>query len=151
MPVEIFGRVLPYKYIVAMVYVVALFLDILDVTIVNVAIPELGRTFATENAEWIVLGYTHSLAVWIPVSGWLGFKRACRLRVTKGASWPSTVMRNNESVSHRTVWLALQSCQWGRFGLHQRATSSEVNTSATCKPSLPSNLGAQFGTSTSYG
>ena len=72
MPVEIFGRVLPYKYIVAMVYVVALFLDILDVTIVNVAIPELGRTFATENAEWIVLGYTLSLAVWIPVSGWLG-------------------------------------------------------------------------------
>jgi EmrB/QacA subfamily drug resistance transporter len=67
-----FGRTLPYKYIVAMVYVVALFLDILDVTIVNVAIPELGRTFATENAEWIVLGYTLSLAVWIPVSGWLG-------------------------------------------------------------------------------
>ena len=49
MPVEIFGRVLPYKYIVAIVYVVALFLDILDVTIVNVAIPELGRTFATEK------------------------------------------------------------------------------------------------------
>jgi EmrB/QacA subfamily drug resistance transporter len=72
MPVEMFGRTLPYKYIVAMVYVVALFLDILDVTIVNVAIPELGRTFATENAEWIVLGYTLSLAVWIPVSGWLG-------------------------------------------------------------------------------
>ena len=49
MPVEMFGRTLPYKYIVAMVYVVALFLDILDVTIVNVAIPELGRTFATEK------------------------------------------------------------------------------------------------------
>ena len=70
--VDVFGRSLPYKYIVAMVYVTALFLDILDVTIVNVAIPALGREFATENAEWIVLGYTLSLAVWIPVSGWLG-------------------------------------------------------------------------------
>jgi EmrB/QacA subfamily drug resistance transporter len=70
--VDVFGRRMPYKYIVAIVYVTALFLDILDVTIVNVAIPELGRTFATENAEWIVLGYTLSLAVFIPVSGWLG-------------------------------------------------------------------------------
>lgn len=70
--VDVFGRSLPYKYIVAIVYVTALFLDILDVTIVNVAIPTLGRDFATENAEWIVLGYTLSLAVWIPVSGWLG-------------------------------------------------------------------------------
>ena len=70
--VLVFGRSMPYKYIVAVVYVSALFLDILDVTIVNVAIPTLGREFATESAEWIVLGYTLSLAVWIPVSGWLG-------------------------------------------------------------------------------
>jgi EmrB/QacA subfamily drug resistance transporter len=70
--VEVFGRLMPYKYVVAIVYVTALFLDILDITIVNVAIPELGFEFATENAEWIVLGYTLSLAVWIPVSGWLG-------------------------------------------------------------------------------
>ena len=50
----------------------ALFLDILDTTIVNVAIPTLGREFHTDNAEWVVLGYTLSLAVWIPASGWLG-------------------------------------------------------------------------------
>jgi EmrB/QacA subfamily drug resistance transporter len=70
--VSVFGRLWPYKYIVAVVYVTALFLDILDLTIVNVAIPTLGNEFATENAEWIVLGYTLSLAVWIPVSGWMG-------------------------------------------------------------------------------
>ena len=40
----------------------------------NVAIPKLGVDFRTENGEWIVLGYTLSLAVWIPVSGWLGDK-----------------------------------------------------------------------------
>ncbi|MGD9999204.1 MAG: MDR family MFS transporter [Ilumatobacteraceae bacterium] len=70
--VVVLGRTWPYKYIVAVVYVTALFLDVLDLTIVNVAIPTLGRDFATENAEWIVLGYTLSLAIWIPVSGWLG-------------------------------------------------------------------------------
>ena len=71
---NVLGRRLEYKYIVAIVYIVALFLDILDVTIVNVAIPKLGVDFRTENGEWIVLGYTLSLAVWIPVSGWLGDK-----------------------------------------------------------------------------
>lgn len=71
-PIEVLGRRMPYKYVVAIIYVTALFLDILDVTIVNVAIPALGTEFATENAEWIVLAYTISLAVWIPVSGWLG-------------------------------------------------------------------------------
>ena len=70
--VVLFGRPIAYKWIVAIVYVSALFLDILDTTIVNVAIPSLGRELHTENAEWVVLGYTLSLAVWIPTSGWLG-------------------------------------------------------------------------------
>ena len=70
--VQVFGRQIEYKWIVAIVYVSALFLDILDSTIVNVAIPGLGRELRTENAEWVVLGYTLSLAVWIPTSGWLG-------------------------------------------------------------------------------
>jgi EmrB/QacA subfamily drug resistance transporter len=70
--VHLFGRDISYKWIVATVYVSALFLDILDTTIVNVAIPSMGRELHTENAEWVVLGYTLSLAVWIPTSGWLG-------------------------------------------------------------------------------
>ena len=70
--VNVFGRRIQYKYVVAIVYVTALFLDILDTTIVNVAIPALGEQFQSGAAEWIVLGYTVSLAVWIPASGWLG-------------------------------------------------------------------------------
>ena len=70
--VSVFGRRTQYKYVVAIVYVTALFLDILDTTIVNVAIPALGEQFQSGAAEWIVLGYTVSLAVWIPASGWLG-------------------------------------------------------------------------------
>ena len=70
--VQVFGRRIADKWVVAIVYVSALFLDILDTTIVNVAIPALGRELHTESAEWVVLGYTLSLAVWIPTSGWLG-------------------------------------------------------------------------------
>ena len=71
-PVELFGRTVAYKYVVATVFVSALFLDLLDTTIVNVALRTIGEEFATEAIEWVVLGYTLSLAVWIPASGWMG-------------------------------------------------------------------------------
>jgi EmrB/QacA subfamily drug resistance transporter len=70
-PVVILGRSFPYKYLVAVVYVAALFIDILDITIVNVALPAIGRDLGSSAVEWVVLGYTLSLAVWIPASGWL--------------------------------------------------------------------------------
>lgn len=67
-------RKLEYKYVVAIVFVAGLFMDILDATIVNVAIPSLQTNFHTTQAgiEWVVTGYLLSLAVWIPASGWLG-------------------------------------------------------------------------------
>jgi EmrB/QacA subfamily drug resistance transporter len=63
-----------YKYIVAAVYAVALFMDLLDTTIVNVALPTVGRDLhvGTAGIEWVVTGYLLSLAVFIPVSGWAG-------------------------------------------------------------------------------
>jgi EmrB/QacA subfamily drug resistance transporter len=71
-PVTLHGRTVAYKYVVAAVFVAALFLDILDTTVVNVALRTIGNELQTESIEWIVLGYTLSLAVWIPASGWLG-------------------------------------------------------------------------------
>ena len=67
-------RRIEYKWIVATVFVCGMFIDILDTTIVNVALPDLGREFqaTTSSIEWIVLGYLLSLAVWIPASGWIG-------------------------------------------------------------------------------
>ena len=70
--VSVLGRQIAYKWVVAIVYVSALFLDIMDTTIVNVALPRLGEVLHTRNVEWVVLGYTLSLAIWIPTSGWLG-------------------------------------------------------------------------------
>jgi EmrB/QacA subfamily drug resistance transporter len=71
-PSNVFGRQVAYKYIVAAVFVSALFLDLLDTTIVNVALRSIGEDLHSESIDWVVLGYTLSLAVWIPASGWMG-------------------------------------------------------------------------------
>jgi EmrB/QacA subfamily drug resistance transporter len=65
---------IPYKWLVAIVFICGLFMDLLDTTIVNVALPTFGRHFGASNTtlEWVVTGYLLSLAVWIPASGWLG-------------------------------------------------------------------------------
>jgi EmrB/QacA subfamily drug resistance transporter len=49
-------------------------MDLLDITIVNVALPTLAEEFdaSASGLEWIVTGYLLSLAIWIPASGWLG-------------------------------------------------------------------------------
>src|SRR5206468_10678327 len=67
-------RRLEYKHLVAIVFITGLFLDILDATVVNVALPTLGRDFGAgaTSLEWVVTGYLLSLAVWIPASGWVG-------------------------------------------------------------------------------
>ena len=67
-------RLLEYKWLVAIVFVCGLFMDLLDTTIVNVALPKLGDIFGanTTTLEWVVTGYLLSLAVWIPASGCLG-------------------------------------------------------------------------------
>src|SRR6266568_9539853 len=63
-----------YKWIVGIVFVFGLFMDLLDMTIVNVAIPTLAEIHhaTTTQVQWVVTGYLLSLAVFIPVSGWLG-------------------------------------------------------------------------------
>ncbi|MEI8321773.1 MAG: DHA2 family efflux MFS transporter permease subunit [Actinomycetes bacterium] len=65
-----------YKWIVAVTFVLGLFLEIMDTTIMNVAIPTLEKQFhaSASSMEWVVIGYLLALAVWIPASGWVGDK-----------------------------------------------------------------------------
>ena len=67
------GRI-EYKWLVAIAFVAGMFMDIMDTTIVNVALPTLGQTFDVGDGtfEWVVTGYLLSLAIWIPASGWIG-------------------------------------------------------------------------------
>jgi len=65
---------LEYKWIVGIIFVFGLFMDLLDMTITNVALPTLAERFdaGTTTIEWVVTGYLLALAVFIPVSGWVG-------------------------------------------------------------------------------
>ena len=68
------GLRLSYQQIIAMIYVAAMFMTIMDVTIVYVALPSIARSFVVSPAatDGVVVGYLVSLAVWIPASGWVG-------------------------------------------------------------------------------
>src|ERR1700733_10991662 len=65
---------LSQKVAVSAVFVAAMFIISIDTTIINVAVPTIGREFNTDPAQvdTVVIGFLVSLAVFIPASGWLG-------------------------------------------------------------------------------
>ena len=71
-----------YKNLVAAVYISALFMQIMDGTIINVALPTLAEEFSVDATamDWTVLSFTIALAVMTASAGWfgqrLGLKRA---------------------------------------------------------------------------
>src|SRR5438309_11168740 len=67
-------RKVSYKWLAATAFVTGLFMNLMDTTIVNVALPTIGSDFVSNigTLEWIATGYLVSLAVWIPASGWIG-------------------------------------------------------------------------------
>ena len=66
-------RALDQRWIVAIVFVAAMFMSLLDTTIITVALPTLARDFSvgTAEIEWVVVAYLLSLAVFMPASGWI--------------------------------------------------------------------------------
>ncbi|MGX7679936.1 DHA2 family efflux MFS transporter permease subunit [Jatrophihabitans sp. DSM 45814] len=77
---------LSQKVAVSAVFVAAMFMTIIDTTIINVAVPTIGREFNTDPAQvdTVVIGFLVSLAVFIPASGWLGDRLGTK-RVLLGA------------------------------------------------------------------
>src|SRR5512146_962734 len=62
------------KVVVGTVFVAAMFMSIMDVTIVNTALPTIGREFGVSPTavDSVAISFLVSLAVFIPASGWLG-------------------------------------------------------------------------------
>ena len=62
------------KVAVSVVYVMALFMAVMDITIVNVALPTIGQEFgvASTAVDAVVTSFLVTLAIFIPASGWLG-------------------------------------------------------------------------------
>jgi EmrB/QacA subfamily drug resistance transporter len=71
---------LSQKLVVGAVFVASMFLNIMDATVVNVALPTLSRYFAVPVASvsGVVTAYLVTLAVVMPVSGWLGDRFGAR-------------------------------------------------------------------------
>ena len=65
---------IPQTVAVSVAYVTAMFMAAMDMHIVNVALPTLGRDFREPltSVQWTVIAYLLTLAVVIPASGWLG-------------------------------------------------------------------------------
>ena len=65
---------LQYKHIVAVIYTIALFLDRLDLTIVNVILPTLAEQFDVPitSINVISTSFLTALAISIPISNWIG-------------------------------------------------------------------------------
>ncbi|OGT30770.1 MAG: hypothetical protein A3E87_07400 [Gammaproteobacteria bacterium RIFCSPHIGHO2_12_FULL_35_23] len=63
-----------YQFFVAIIYTVVLFLDRLDLTIVNVTLPTVAHYFHVPlvTTDWITMAFLLALALSIPVSSWLG-------------------------------------------------------------------------------
>ena len=62
------------KVSVSVVFIAAMFMSIMDTTIVNVALPSMSHDFHVvgTSIDAVVVGYLVSLAIIIPASGWLG-------------------------------------------------------------------------------
>jgi EmrB/QacA subfamily drug resistance transporter len=67
-------RLAPQERIVLIVYMVGLFMSVVDSTIIYTALPSVAREFHEPlgSAQWVTLGYLLALAVIVPCSGWIG-------------------------------------------------------------------------------
>lgn len=71
---QLSGRLAQQERIVLIVYMVGLFMSIVDSTIIYTALPSVARDFHEPlgSAQWVTLGYLLALAVIVPCSGWIG-------------------------------------------------------------------------------
>ena len=66
-------RATAVPWLIAVIVSIATFMEVLDVTIVNVALRHIAGSLAASQDEitWIVTSYLVSNAIVLPVSGWL--------------------------------------------------------------------------------
>lgn len=71
-----------YKYGVklAIIYSLVWFIDLLDASALNVALPAIAASFHIEptSGEWTIVGFLLSMTIGISISGWLGEKYGLR-------------------------------------------------------------------------
>ena len=78
-------------WIIAVVVSLAAFMEVLDTSIANVALPHIAGGLAASNDEstWVLTSYLVSNAIVLPISGWL-----------VGMAWKKTVLFDLHCVFH---------------------------------------------------
>ena len=101
---------IPYKWLVAAVYVLGLFMGLLDLTVTNVALPVMARAFGVSPAgvAWVTLGYL------LPARGdTVAAEQAwAKLGVGPASPQPAGVFPNSRSLTPapRSAGFALYPC-----------------------------------------
>ncbi|MGP4016306.1 MDR family MFS transporter [Saccharopolyspora sp. 5N708] len=134
---------LEYKWLVGITFVLALIMQILDVTVLNVALAALGREFEVDAAalQWVLTGYMISLAVFIPSSGWIadrfGSRRTFQLAVViftlasvlcgvSGEMWQLVAARVLQGVGGGMLMPVGQAMLFRAFPANERAKAGAV-------------------------
>src|ERR1700755_585540 len=65
-------RITPHTWRIAIVVILGAIMSVLDTTIVNVALDQLGMDLhaGIDQLQWVATGYLLALAAVIPVTGW---------------------------------------------------------------------------------
>lgn len=143
-----------YKNLVAAVYITALFMQIMDSTIINVALPTLANEFDVEATamDWTVLSFTIALAVMTASAGWFGQRLGLRrtfMVALGGFVFTSLLCGVAQSLNQLVVARALQGAAAGlitpigsallfnAFPIEERSIASrKVITVAVIAPAL---------------
>lgn len=100
------------KYLITLTVSLALFMDSLDTTIINTAIPAMSRSLQVNPVDLKIalISYLLSLAIFIPISGWIadkfGIKRAFIIALgifTVSSFWCGNVQTVFELVIARSI------------------------------------------------
>lgn len=85
---ELIGR-LSYERQILVVYILAVFITVIDGTMVNVALPTMADEFgvAANEAEWVAVGYLLAVAAVIPAAGWLGDRFGSKRVFVSALAW----------------------------------------------------------------
>ena len=106
------------KVAVSVVYVAAMFMTIMDATIVNVALPTIGRSFGVPSTSVasVSIYFLVSLAVFISASGWLGDRfggKAVLLSAIVVFTVASALCGTAESLTQLDIYRVLQGAGGG--------------------------------------
>ena len=63
-----------FKWVIALALMLGTFMEVLDTSVANVALPHMKGTFAagTDEITWVLTSYLVANAIVLPITGWLG-------------------------------------------------------------------------------